>query len=159
MMLTSSLLVSTLCVLGKTPAQLAAAMLKKMSLGEKVSLLHGGLSRGENRYVGNTPEIVNESSGVRIPPLNLNDGPQGFRDGGSTCWPCTLGVGATWDRNLSLAWGQSMGKEFYDKGANVQVGRCRQCASVRCGIMNVLCPLRVATLFSWSDCRDLIVVV
>ena len=120
-MLTSCLLASAVCALRENPAQLAAAMLKKMSLVEKVSLLHGGLAPGETRYVGNTAEIVNKSSGVRIPPLNLNDGPQGFRDGGSTCWPCTLGVGATWDRNLSLAWGKSMGKEFYDKGANVQV--------------------------------------
>ena len=56
-------------------------MLKKMSLAEKVTMLHGGVGPGENKYVGNVPEIVNESSGVRIPPLNLNDGPQGLRPG------------------------------------------------------------------------------
>ena len=107
-----------------TPSQRAMTLLKKMTLTEKVTLLHGGLSPGENRYVGNTAEIVNETSGVRVPPLNLNDGPQGFRGGGSTCWPCTLAMAATWDLNLTLEWGQAMGKEFYDKGANVQVAIC-----------------------------------
>ena len=97
-------------------------MLAKMSLAEKVMMLHGGTAAGQNRYVGNTPEIINETSGVKIPPLNLNDGPQGFRGGGSTCWPASLTLGATWDRNLSRAWGQAMGKEFFDKGANVQLG-------------------------------------
>ena len=31
---------------------------------------------------------LHSRSGVKIPPLNLNDGPQGFRDGGSTAWVC-----------------------------------------------------------------------
>ena len=93
------------------PASKAKAMLAKMNLQEKVSMLHGA----KNGYVGNTPEIINTKyvanasvnecylnrsdghtmtsklhcrSGVKIPPLNLNDGPQGFRDGGSTAWVC-----------------------------------------------------------------------
>lgn len=31
-------------------------------------------------------------------------------------------VGASWDRSLIERWGKAMGKEFYDKGANVQLG-------------------------------------
>lgn len=30
--------------------------------------------------------------------------------------------GATFDRALVYSWGQAMGKEFFDKGANVQLG-------------------------------------
>ncbi len=55
-----------------------------------------------------------------IPPLNLNDGPQGFRgqdDGTSTCWPSGLTMAATWDVNLMHAWGVAMGQEFAAKGA------------------------------------------
>ena len=76
-MLTSCLLASAVCALRENPAQLAAAMLKKMSLVEKVSLLHGGLAPGETRYVGNTAEIVNKSSGVRIPPRARGQPPAG----------------------------------------------------------------------------------
>lgn len=31
-------------------------------------------------------------------------------------------VGVTWDVQLAAEWGRAMGKEFYDKGANVQLG-------------------------------------
>ena len=77
----------TLCLLA------AAAMLKKMTVEEKVTMLHGGTSPGQARYVGNTP--TNKRLG--IPALNLNDGPQGFRSGGTTCWPSGLTVATTWD--------------------------------------------------------------
>jgi len=52
-----------------------------MSLADKATLLHGKLLGGS--YIGNIPG--NEALG--IPPLNLNDGPQGFRsnDGAASC--------------------------------------------------------------------------
>ena len=31
-----------------------------------------------------------------------------------------LTMAATWDPEATLAWGDGMGREFYDKGANVQ---------------------------------------
>ena len=55
----------------------------------------------------------------RIPPLNLNDGPQGYRSGGTTCWPSAMTVGATFDVDLALKWGQAMGKEFFDKATQI----------------------------------------
>ncbi len=66
-----------------SPTEQAKAMLLKMSLDEKITMLHGN----RTNYTGGTPEIVNQATGVRIPPLNLNDGPQGYRSGGTTCWP------------------------------------------------------------------------
>jgi hypothetical protein len=52
-----------------------------MSMADKATLLHGKLLGGS--YIGNIPG--NEALG--IPPLNLNDGPQGFRsnDGAAGC--------------------------------------------------------------------------
>ena len=42
--------------------------------------------------------------------------------GSTTAWPSGLTVAASWDTNTMRAWGESMGKEFFDKGANVQLG-------------------------------------
>lgn len=96
------------------PDAQADALIAKMQLDEKIAMLHGI----RNGYVGN----VAGNSRLGIPPLNLNDGPQGFRDGGSTAWPSGMTVGQTWDRELAGAWGTAMGAEFFGKGANVQLG-------------------------------------
>ncbi|EGD72488.1 hypothetical protein PTSG_00514 [Salpingoeca rosetta] len=104
--------------LSATPESRAKALLKEMTLDEKITMLHG--STGP--YVGNVPA----NTRLGIPALNLNDGPQGFRDnahpGTTTCWPSGLTVAATWDLNAMKDWGTAMGKEFYDKGANIQLG-------------------------------------
>ena len=67
-----------------------------------------------------------------VPWLSLQDGPQGYRDGKyghfagapgtATQWPSGLTIAATWDRQLSAAWGAAMGAEFRRKGANCQLG-------------------------------------
>ena len=73
-------------------------------------------------YVGNVPP----NTRLGIPPLNLNDGPQGFRDdahpGTTTQWPSALTVATTWDVNAMYAWAAGMGEEFAGKGANIQLG-------------------------------------
>lgn len=101
-------------VLCQSPAEKAKAMAAKMTLAEKIAMLHGT----KNGYTGNTPE----NKRLGIPPLNLNDGPQGFREGGSTCWPAAITVAATFDTTIARKWGEGMGQEFYDKGSNVQLG-------------------------------------
>lgn len=59
-----------------------------------------------------------------IPQFKYNDGPQGFRgaSGTSTSWPAALTVSTAWNVSLSNEWGVAMGLEFYQKGANVQLG-------------------------------------
>ena len=61
-----------------------------------------------------------------IPPIHMNDGPQGFREnmwpGTTTAWPSSLTVAASWDPEATGKWGDGMGKEFFAKGANVQLG-------------------------------------
>ena len=75
------------------------------------------------RYTG---EIAgNERLG--IPPLRMNDGPQGFRTsdeskGTTTGWPSALTLAATFDTQLASEWGHAMGQEFRDKGAGMQLG-------------------------------------
>jgi len=98
------------------PAERAAALVKEMNLTEKVHMLHGS---GEG-YVGN----VEANTRLNIPAIKMNDGPQGFRGipGTSTAFPSGLNAAATWDGDLVELWGKTMGEEFFDKGANVQLG-------------------------------------
>ena len=98
-------------------------LLNYMNLTEKVHLLGG--DGGMKPYVGG----VSGNKRLGIPPLTLNDGPQGFRDnngpdhrGTSTAWPSGLSIAATFSPEMAHLWGTSMGKEFAGKGSNVQLG-------------------------------------
>ena len=79
---------------------------------------------GACAYIGNVPGIPR----LKVPPISMNDGPQGFRvpkgepDGTSTAWPSGLSMAATWDVDALHEWGAGMGKEFFEKGANVLLG-------------------------------------
>ena len=101
-----------------TPEQRAAALVANLTNDEKVHYFHGSGSG----YVGNVEAQRNGA----IPAIKMNDGPQGFRDnahlGTTTSWPSALAVSATWNPATAGAWGEGMGQEFYDKGANVQLG-------------------------------------
>jgi beta-glucosidase len=89
-----------------------------MNQTEKITMIHGA----GGSYVGNVPA----NTRLGIPPLNLNDGPQGFRDnahhGTTTQWPGALTVSQTWNLTSLRAFGTAMGQEFVGKGANVQLG-------------------------------------
>eukprot|EP00759_Apiculatamorpha_spiralis_P017422 PhF_6_TR2342/c0_g1_i1/m.4190/K05349/bglX; beta-glucosidase len=112
------------------PEQRAKDMLARMTLEEKVTMLHGPnqiwpvecTTSPLCNYTGN----VAPNARLGIPAIKMNDGPQGFRDstfpGTTTAWPSGLSIAASWDVDLMFQWGSAMGKEFYLKGANVQLG-------------------------------------
>ena len=93
------------------------------------------------RYTG---EITGNAR-LGIPPLRMNDGPQGFRtsdalSGTSTGWPSALTLAATFDTQLASEWGHAMGQEFRDKGAGMQLGPGVNVARLpECG-RNFECP-------------------
>ena len=132
--------VRRLCLLtrrcpGRTRAQ---KIVKEMTMEEKLQMLHGPVApepccecfnktTGEFKdkgcaYTGNVPPVER----LGIPPIHMNDGPQGFREnpfpGTTTAWPSSLTVAASWDLKAMGAWGDGMGKEFFAKGANIQLG-------------------------------------
>ena len=108
-------------------AAMAQATLAKMTPAQKFTMVHGA---GGN-YVGNTPAIT-LSDGTVIPPLNLEDGPQGVADGVSrvTAWPSALTVVQTWDPELMYQYGAALGREQWLKGVR-RGGRalCRAAAA------------------------------
>ena len=97
----------------------AKATLALMTREQKFTMVHG--VGGD--YVGNTPSIT-LSDGTVIPPLNLEDGPQGAADGLGqvTAWPSALTVVQSWDPELMYQYGAAMGREQWLKGTNVMLG-------------------------------------
>eukprot|EP00755_Sulcionema_specki_P016436 Sspe_Gene.10360::Locus_3458_Transcript_1_1_Confidence_1.000_Length_2315::g.10360::m.10360/K05349/bglX; beta-glucosidase len=103
---------------GDDPTSRATKLVAEMTVDEKVGMLHGSHSQ----YVGTVSAIPR----LGVPEIKMNDGPQGFRDnarpGSTTAWPSGLTVAASFDVEVTGAWGDGMGKEFWGKGANVQLG-------------------------------------
>ena len=117
-----------------TPEARAHALVANMTLDEKLTMLHGPptgpccqcKTSPDCAYVGNV--LPNKRLG--IPPLTMNDGPQGFRDdnapGTTTAWPSGLTMAASWDVDAMREWGEGMGKEFYGKGEGEVQGVCER---------------------------------
>jgi beta-glucosidase len=115
----------------KSPArQQAEQLVAQMTFGEKVSLLHGTAGP----YAGQTAAIPR----LGIPPITMQDGPQGVADGafGATEFPGTLTVAASFDPASAKAFGAAMGKEQRDKGTVVLLGPMVNLARVPLGGRN-----------------------
>jgi len=57
-----------------------------------------------------------------VPPLDLDDGPAGVRDGWSFAFPAPIAVAATWNPELAAAYGSALGNDARAKAANVLLG-------------------------------------
>ncbi len=102
---------------GQTPAQLAETVLRRMTVPEKLGEL----------VLVDTGEYENLDAGVPrlcIPPLTLQDGPQGLAFGAEhvTQLPAPLGLAATFDTSLARAYGEVQGTEAIGQGVDVVQG-------------------------------------
>ena len=101
-----------------SPEARAAALIARMTLAQKTTLMHGG---SNGAYTGSTDGIPS----LGVPGLTLNDGRQGFRpNSGSktnTAFPSAINVVATFDPVLMRSFGVAMGEEFACKGSNVML--------------------------------------
>jgi beta-glucosidase len=97
-----------------SPNQRANLLSDRMTLDEKISLLHG--SPG-SAYVGYIPG----NTRLGIPALYLEDGPAGVADGmtGVTQLPAPVAGAASWDPSLMKRYGQVIGSEEAGKGVNI----------------------------------------
>lgn len=102
----------------------AAALVKKMTFEEKLSMIYGRNAKTDyppkTWYVGNVPGTPR----LGLPPMNLEDGPQGVADGltNVTQWPSQLTASMAWNTSLMYTWGVAMGAEQRLKGTNVMLG-------------------------------------
>jgi len=85
------------------------ALIARMTLEEKIQMVHGVRRRGLIGYVPAIPRLG-------IPELSLTDGPAGVRHGPGTAFPAPVAVAATWDRSLAQQYGAALGAETKAKG-------------------------------------------
>lgn len=102
--------------------QRALTLLRRMTLEEKVDMLHGEL----NPFFGFFNEGIPR---LGIPALTMADGPAGVRIANpdvngqrATKLPSPLALAATWDKDLGLQYGQVLGDEAFRTGHNVLLG-------------------------------------
>jgi beta-glucosidase len=124
-----ALTVATLCGLGTLPASAwpgapnaesrAQELLERMTLEEKIDMLHGEISFEYGFY--NAP-----IERVGIPALTMADGPAGVRvanpavnNGEATALPAPLALAAAWSGDLAEDFGRTAGAEAHSTGHNV----------------------------------------
>ena len=100
-----------------TPEQRAAALVARMTLDEKIAMVHGDAFPTGGTYAGHVPGIPR----LGIPDLYLADGPNGVGNGstGVTQFPAAITTAASWDRGLAGQFGTALGAEQRGKGHNV----------------------------------------
>ena len=102
---------------GDPPATLAAMVISRMTLDEKLGEL----------ILTTSGDYENVNHGVArlcIPSLTLSDGPWGlaYGDTGVTQLPVPLAVGATFDPSVALQYGDLIGSEAAGQGIDVSQG-------------------------------------
>ena len=116
-----------------SPDERASLVVKEMTLGEKISLLHGtgmeGLSAvsplaaNSNGGVGYVPGIPR----LGIPAIEMSDAAYGVRMSGdngrySTALPSDVGAAASWDLDAAYQYGALIGRELRAQGYNMSLG-------------------------------------
>ncbi len=106
----------------ETQLDMIEALLGKMTLIEKVSLLSG-----------KTPWLTNSIERLGIPSIVMTDGPHGIRTGGhgtgrivstATAYPTGISMASSWNRELIERVGVALGEETRHLGCHVLLGPC-----------------------------------
>ena len=111
------------------PESDADTLVAAMTLAEKVEMMSGrgffDALAADDRVWGARPYRAGSGNDrLGIPPLLFTDGPRGVTRTGSTCFPCTMARGATFDSGLELRIGEAMGAEARAQGCNFSGAVC-----------------------------------
>ncbi len=88
-------------------------VLHRMTLAEKLA------------YIGGTGFAVRAMPSLRLPALEMSDGPYGVRSNAglpSTVYAAGVGLAATWDRALAMEVGAGIGRDARARGVSYQLG-------------------------------------
>ena len=118
-----------------SPDQRADMVIERMTIDEKIQLVHGG--EGSDCVACGCPPaggVPNGGAGwipgishLGIPDLNMADSAVGVTRGAamsrySTLLPSTLGMAASWDLKAAYLYGTVIGRELRDQGYNMAIG-------------------------------------
>jgi len=116
------------------PDQRADLVIAKMTLDQKIQLVHGGTGGSGGGGGTAQPNRSNGGAGwipgipeLGIPDINMADSAVGVTRGAarsrySTLLPSSLGLTATWDLNAAHLYGSVIGRELRDQGYNMSIG-------------------------------------
>jgi beta-glucosidase len=95
----------------------ADLLIARMTLQEKITMMHGVSPLPSKEYVGYVPP----NARLGIPALKLADGRAGVGNGAKnvTLLPAPIAAAASWDRSLMQSFGEVLGDEQWRKGTNV----------------------------------------
>ena len=109
--------------------QTVDAILSEATLAEKVGMMSGkGFFKQfaeSGRRWGSAP--YRAGGGIErlgVPALYFSDGPRGVARGNSTCFPCSMARGASFDPDLERRIGEAMGIEARAQGCNLSGAVC-----------------------------------
>ena len=105
----------------------AKELISQMTFDEKVQLLAGNCGYLESMGIGNYNSHPYGAGGCKrldFTELLFCDGPRGCVCGKSTCFPVTMGRGATFDPDLEKRVGTAIGEEIRAHGGNFYGGVC-----------------------------------
>ena len=104
-------------------------VLAEATLAEKIGMMSGrGFFKAfvdSGRRWGATPYRAGGGiERLNIEPFWFTDGPRGVARGNSTCFPCTMARGASFDTDLEHRIGQAMGMEIRAQGCDLSGAVC-----------------------------------
>ncbi|MBV7266134.1 beta-glucosidase family protein [Erythrobacter ani] len=109
------------------------AIIAEATLEEKVGMMSGkgffqAMARTGGVWGGEPYRAGGGIERLGVPALYFTDGPRGVARGsgdtGSTCFPCTMARGASWDRDLERRIGEVMGAEARAQGCTLSGAVC-----------------------------------
>ncbi len=113
-----------------SPDKRADLLIEKMTLEEKIALVHGSdvwsSNPGPAKWLGGAGYVPGIPR-LGIPDLQMTDGRSGVANTGrrgryATALPCALACAASWDPKVAYDYGALLGKEVRDLGFNVSLG-------------------------------------
>ncbi len=105
------------------------AILSAATLEEKVGMMSGqgffkAMQEDDRRWCSRPYRAGGGIERLGVPALYFTDGPRGVAGGNSTCFPCSMARGASFDPDLEMRIGEVMGMETRANGCNFSGAVC-----------------------------------